>query len=198
MVRVIRWCHGAGRSHIYPMTPAEKQQRDSVVAEAFSYRHPLLAYAFGSLGDHAAAEDAVQSAFLVVMDKYADFREGTSMLAWCRSIVRFKVFEILRQRKRLVTTEDGLLHDAIAFAFEDTQQEEQLSIRNDRLHRLRNCILRLPPKSRSLLEASMQPQSSYGKIAQSMTMNVEAVRKGLYRIRQTLRDCVAANLEPTV
>ena len=41
------------------------------------------------------------------------------MLAWCRSTVRLKVFEALRERNRLVTTEDSLLHDAIAFAFED-------------------------------------------------------------------------------
>ena len=50
------------------MTPSEKQQRDQVVGEAFACRHSLLAYAYGSLGDYARAEDVVQSAFLVVMN----------------------------------------------------------------------------------------------------------------------------------
>ncbi len=175
------------------MDPEEQQQRDKVVAEAFSCRQPLLAYAYGSLGDHAAAEDVVQNAFIVVMNKYTDFREGTSMLAWCRSIVRLKVFEVSADRNRLITTEDSLLHDAISFAFEDTQEEDVALIRLERLERLRTCILKLPLKSRRLLEASMQPGCSYEKIALAAIMKVEAVRKALYRIRQNLRECVAGN-----
>ncbi|NJN05330.1 MAG: sigma-70 family RNA polymerase sigma factor [Rhodobacteraceae bacterium] len=175
------------------MTPEEKRQRDQVVGEAFACRHALLAYAYGSLGDHAQAEDVVQNAFLVVMDKYTEFCPGTSMLAWCRSIVRLKVFEALRERNRLVTTEDTLLHEAIEFAFEDAQKLEQAAVRAERLEKLRACIGQLSPRLRALLEASLQPQASYGQIGRAMGMAVEAVRKGLYRIRQSLRECVAAN-----
>ncbi|MEO6785742.1 MAG: sigma-70 family RNA polymerase sigma factor [Chthoniobacteraceae bacterium] len=177
------------------MTPSEKQQRDQVVGEAFASRHSLIAYAYGSLGDYARAEDVVQSAFLVVMDKYADFREGTSMLAWCRSIVRLKVFEALRERNRLVTTEDSLLHDAITFAFEDAQEAEQAAARMERMERLRACVGRLSPRWRGLLEASLQPGSSYGHLAKVAGMTLEAVRKGLYRVRQALCECVAGNME---
>lgn len=173
------------------MNSQEQQLRDSVVAEAFSCRHALLAYAYASLGDHSAAEDVVQNSFLVVMNKYSDFQEGTSMIAWCRSIVRLKIFETLRERRRLVTTEDHLLYDAIAFAFEDAQAPEQAAVRNERLERLRVCVSKLPAKSRRLLEVSMRPGTSYAEIARLAIMKVEAVRKALYRIRQTLRDCVS-------
>ena len=179
------------------MTPAEKKLRDKVVGEAFACRHSLLAYAYGSLGDYARSEDVVQNAFLVVMDKYADFREGTSMLAWCRSIVRLKVYEALRERKRLVTTEDSLLQDAITYALEDGQVEEQATVRMERMAQLRACIGRLAPRWQSLLKASLQPQTSYEKIGKAAGMSVEAVRKGLYRVRRILRDCVAENMEVT-
>ncbi|CAN5916492.1 hypothetical protein BH11VER1_BH11VER1_21860 [soil metagenome] len=177
------------------MTPPEKQQRDRVVGEAFACRHSLLAYAYGSLGDYARAEDVVQSAFLVVMNKYEDFRESTSMLAWCRSIVRLKVFEVLRERNRLVTTEDSLLHDAITFAFEDSQEMEQVEIRMERLAQLQACVGKLPPRSRRLIEASLEEGRSYEQLARTAGMTMEAVRKGLYRIRQSLRECVAGNME---
>ena len=55
------------------------------------------AYARGLHGDHAAWVDVVQEATLVVVKKFDQFQEGTSMLAWCRSIVRL---EVLRLKQR--------------------------------------------------------------------------------------------------
>ena len=117
------------------------------------------------------------------------------MLAWCRAIVRLKVFEALRERKRLETTEDGLLDDAIAFAFEDAQEVEQAAVRAERVARLRACVGRLSPRWRGLLETSLQPRVTYEQVGRAAGMTVEAVRKGLYRVRQSLRACVAGNAE---
>jgi RNA polymerase sigma-70 factor (ECF subfamily) len=177
------------------MTPDEQQRRDQIVGKAFACRHSLLAYAYGSLGDYARAEDVVQSAFLVVMNKYDDFREGTSMLAWCRSIVRLKVLEALRDRKRLVATEDSQLHNAISQAFEDAQEPEPSGQRMERIERLKKCLERLTPRFRDLVKASLQPRSNYKQLALAGGMTVEAVRKGLFRSRQTLRECVAESRE---
>lgn len=173
------------------MTPDENQRRDQIVGEAFACRHSLLAYAYGSLGDYAQAEDVVQNTYLVVMNKYEDFREGTSMLAWCRSIVRLKVLEVLRERKRLVATEDSQLQDAISKAFIEEQEAESSALRMERIERLKKCLGRLTPRFRDLLKASLRPRSSYEQLALASGMTVEAVRKGLYRSRQTLRECVA-------
>ena len=63
------------------------------------------------------------------------------------------------------------------------------------MERLRACIAKLAPRSRDLLEASLPTEISYGHIAKAAGMTVEAVRKGLYRIRQSLRECVAGNME---
>ena len=56
-----------------------------------------MTYARALLGNYAAAEDAVQEAMLVVVAKHDQFEEGTSVLAWCRSIVRI---EVLRAKQR--------------------------------------------------------------------------------------------------
>ena len=177
------------------MTPDEKQQRDQVVREAFECRHALQAYAFAALSDHALAEDVVQAAFIVVMDKYREFREGTSILAWCRAIVRLKVFEALRARKRLETTEDALLDESIAFAFEDQQTSDGAAVRHQRLNALQACLGEMPARSRTLLTLSVQAKRSYEQMGAIAGMSVEAVRKGLYRIRAALRDCVNKRLE---
>jgi len=65
-------------------------KRDRILKAALECRVELVAYARSLLGNYAAAEDAVQEAMLVVVRKFAQFQEGTSMLAWCRSIVRLE------------------------------------------------------------------------------------------------------------
>ncbi len=93
------------------MTPSQKLQRDQLVGQAFACRQMLLADADASLADYARVENLVQSASLAV--------------------VRRKVFEAVRERKRLVTTEDTLLHEAIGHAFEDAREIQSLN-RNNR------------------------------------------------------------------
>lgn len=57
-------------------------KRDRILREALANRTELTAYARSLLGDYAAAEDAVQEAMIVVVRKFDQFQEGSSMLAW--------------------------------------------------------------------------------------------------------------------
>jgi len=82
-----------------PMNDQEAR-RDRVLKESLQYRVELVAYARSLVGNYAAAEDIVQEAMIVVVKKVDQFREGTSMLAWCRSIVRLEVLRLNQQRKR--------------------------------------------------------------------------------------------------
>lgn len=67
---------------------------------ALECRTELVAYARSLLGDYAAADDVLQEAMLVVVKKYDQFQDGTSMLAWCRSIVRIEVLRAKQRRER--------------------------------------------------------------------------------------------------
>ena len=99
------------------------EKRNSVVKQALELRPMLVAYAYGLLRDYARAEDAVHEAYLVVMDKFDDFEEGTSMIAWCRTIVRFKISESIRKESRLVPLEERILNDAVENAFQTVQRD---------------------------------------------------------------------------
>lgn len=54
------------------------ERRNRVVKQALELRPMLVGYAYGLLRQHARAEDAVHEAYLVVMDKCEQFKEGTS------------------------------------------------------------------------------------------------------------------------
>ena len=79
---------------------SQDEKRNRVVGQAFQCRRALEVYAFSMLKDRAEAEDLVQDAFIVVMEKFEDFTEGTSMMAWTRAIVRLKVLQLLEKRSR--------------------------------------------------------------------------------------------------
>lgn len=98
--------------------------RDEVVKSAFQLRDALLGHAFALLRDWTLAEDALQDAFLVVMNKWAEFRPGTSLFHWVRQIVRFKAQEILRARGRAPSRLEGELLDRVASVLEEHVDEE--------------------------------------------------------------------------
>ena len=101
------------------MNSNDEEKRDRIVKLAFECRAQLIAYAYALLGDYSTADDAVQDAMLTVVKKYDQFAEGTSITAWCRSIVRLEVLRIRQKRHRDRTLVSRLLDDSIDQAFDE-------------------------------------------------------------------------------
>jgi RNA polymerase sigma-70 factor (ECF subfamily) len=168
-------------------------KRDRVLKEALQCRVELMAYARSLLGSYTAAEDVVQEVFLVVMKKFDQFQEGTSMLTWCRSIVRVVILRLNRQRQRDRTLADRLLEDAIDAAFDEFQ-----TARHDDTEAwqqaLKRCLERVPQRAHSVLKARFVDELSYQRIGERLGMTLEAVRKALFRYKKQLRSCVETSL----
>ena len=141
-------------------------KRDRVVKAALGCRMELIAYARSLLGNYVAADDVVQEALLVVFNKFDQFQEGTSILAWCRSIVRI---EVLRAKRR---------HD------DAESWREALS----------DCLERVPQRGQSVLKARFADGLSYRQIGERVGMSIEAVRKALFRLKRQVRSCVETSL----
>lgn len=169
-------------------------QRDRVLREALGCHVELLAYARSLLGNYCQAEDAVQEAMLVVMKKFSQFREGTSMLAWCRSIVRLEVLRVIQKRQRERSLTERLLDDAVHAAFEEFQTARQCEDAESWHTALKHCIERVPERGRRVLTARLVDELSYKQVAQRVGMTLEAVRKALFRLKKHLRSCVETRL----
>ena len=166
------------------------EKRNRVVAQAFQCRRALEVYAFSMLKNRAEAEDLVQDAFIVVMEKFADFKEGTSMLAWTRAIVRLKVLQSLEKRGRRATLIDKLLHDAVDAVFEEAESDPYAETVHARHRRLAVCLDRLGERPRKLLNCVYVEKMSYEAAARSIGMGLEAVKKSLQRAKAQLRECI--------
>jgi RNA polymerase sigma-70 factor (ECF subfamily) len=170
-------------------------KRDRVLREAFGCRAELLAYARALLRNYALAEDAVQEAMLVVVRKFDQFQESTSMLAWCRAIVRLEVLRMKQQWQRDRTLTDRLLDDAIDAAFDEFQATRRQGDADPWRKALARCLKRVPERGRRVLKARFVDELSYQQIGERVGMSLEAIRKALFRLKKQVRLCVETTLE---
>ena len=169
-------------------------KRDRVLKAALECRTELVAYARSLLGNYAAADDVLQEAMLVVVKKYDQFQEGTSMLAWCRSIVRIEVLRAKQLHQRERTLADRLLDDAIDAAFDEFQGTRRHGEAESSREALRNCLQRVPDRGQGVLRARFADELSYQQIGERLGMTIEAVRKALFRHKKQVRSCVETSL----
>ena len=169
-------------------------KRERVLKAALEYRVELLTYARSLLGNYAAAEDAVQDAMLAVVKKFDQFQEGTSMLAWCRAIVRLEVLRVKQQRQRERSLTERLLDDAIDAAFDQFQTAQRDEAAQDWHEVLKRCLGRVPDRGRKVLQARFADELSYEQIGQRVGMTLDAVRKTLFRLKKQVRLCAETTL----
>ena len=170
------------------------EARDRLLKEALRYRLELVAYARSLLGNYAAAEDAVQEAMLVVMKKLDQFDEGTSILAWCRAIVRLEVLRAKQQRRRERTLAERLLDDAVDAAFDQFQTASRSETDESWREAIERCLEKVPERGRRVLNARLVDELGYQQISERVGMTLEAVRKTLFRLRKQVRTCMEASL----
>lgn len=168
----------------------EHDLRDLTVKQAFGCREALEVYAYGMLRDRASAEDVVQESLIVVMEKYAEFEEGSSMMAWTRAIARRKCLQLLDRRKKQSSLQDRILGDAVEAVFEEADSIDCAEAVRDRRRRLEGCLNRISDQARMLLDCIYESGMSYQAAAESTGMKVEAVRKSLFRTKGQLRTCL--------
>ncbi len=176
------------------MMDNSNDKRDRVMKAALDCRTELIAYARSLLGNYAAADDVLQEALLVVFKKFDQFQEGTSMLAWCRSIVRIEVLRAKQRHQRERTLAERLLDDAIDAAFDEFQTARRHDDGESWRDALRGCLERVPQRGQSVLRARFADELNYQQIGERLGMTFEAVRKALFRLKRQVRSCVETNL----
>lgn len=167
----------------------DQQTRDRVLKAALACQPALTAYAYAMLSDYAAAQDVVQDTFVVVARKYAEFEEGTSILAWCRTIVRLQVLTYTRKNRRVQMVEDRVLQEAMDAAFAKHQSDSPVG-----LDHLRECLSKLPDSGRELIRLRYEEHAAYLEISKALRITLETVRKRLFRTKQQLGDCVRTRM----
>ena len=150
----------------------------------------LYGYIYSLVGDHHAAADVLQECNLVLWRKCGEFREGSEFIPWAFGIARFQVMAHLRDAKR----KQARFVDADLVELLHEEVEAQAGQFEEMRAALRQCVSKLAPSSRDLVESRYFRKLAIQVIADETERNLSAVKVALLRVRQALRECIERQL----
>ena len=138
-----------------------------------------------------AADDIVQQVFLEFIAKYDTWDTQSDLRPLLHTMTRFVARRYWHERSRSMTPEMHQLADHIRQLAES--RDLQLYGEQEK-SALRECLHKLPEKSRRIIEGHYLLGVSSKDIAESMQLSSDAVRQALCRLRVQLRKCMEASL----
>lgn len=150
----------------------------------------IYACIFSLHPDPVAASDLLQETNLTLCRKAEDFEKGTNFSAWATRIARYHVLNHRRKLSREKAIFEPELFEELCVV-----QEQRSDELDGYLDALRDCLQRLPPAHRQLLQERYTSEGSVLALASHQGKTVSAISQLLYRIRQSLMDCIYRKLQ---
>lgn len=155
-----------------------------------SHQRRLYLYAITLLPNSFDAEDALQEANLVLWRKFDQYRQGTNFFAWACQIIRY---EVLKQREKRARTA-GLLDPDVLDRLAEVAVVEVEHLDEQHRHSLLDCMSRLSPADRELMQWRYTEAMAVKSIAEMTNRSPNAVSQSLGRVRRLLLDCINNSL----
>ena len=176
------------------------------VAAQYRSAYPkLLLIASGLVGNRSDAHDLVQEAFVIALEKSAQFKPGSSYPAWLSGIVRNCALNFRRKtygRKTstadpdlLAQLQDGGYNTNSTWPIRmDTGElvESQAEFDDNTLRALKQ----LKPEARCCLLLRVLMNLSYAEISELMSIPAGTAMSYVHRSKQQIRESLAADANP--
>ena len=131
-------------------------------------------------------DDLEQETWMGVLGNLATYRGGGTFLSWIKGFARNHLLRAnaRRQREHARSACDQLA-DLVA-----APPIESEAGHGSQLRRLRECLDRLTPRARGLIEAHHRDGLALDQLAERFAAPPHALASLLWRVRQTLRRCL--------
>jgi len=167
------------------------RRKDPQAFEALyqAYYGRLRATTIHFLGyDDSEGEDLVQETFAVALKKLPKVKIQTNLYGWLNRVCTLLCFERLRQRKRLLTTDDTGLLDALSHQGRDAAMREEEESEKAEQHRLvMEAMRQLAEPCRRILKLRDLDGASYAEISTRLKIPLGTVMSRLLRCREALK-----------
>jgi RNA polymerase sigma-70 factor (ECF subfamily) len=163
---------------------------DAEFVELFTkHQRRLFLLILSQMHDPIESEEILQNVNVVVWKKCRQFQAGTNFLAWAGAIANFEILKhrSRRTRDKLVFSEEFLA----TVAAETLERSEELELRRAAL---KDCIQKLRPQDRELIEQRYAPGETGKNLAELIGRPANSVYQSLGRIRRTLLECIQRRL----
>jgi RNA polymerase sigma-70 factor (ECF subfamily) len=141
------------------------------------------------LPDFNDAQDVFQNVCVVVLGKADQFVPGTDLCKWACQIAYFEVCNYRRRKQKEST---GFSAEALELLrAEQLQRWDEIDARYEALM---NCLAKLQPRDRKLLDARYRCNVALRELAAELARPVATIKKVLRRIRRDLQQCIERTL----
>jgi RNA polymerase sigma-70 factor (ECF subfamily) len=150
----------------------------------------LYLHILGQVGNPDDAEEVLQETNVIIWSKFDRFELGTNFIAWSFQIANYEVLKF-RDRKRAggrMIFSDDLIG---TLAQESEESQDDLDLRRSAL---RECLQKLRPGDRELIQQRYAPGSSGRDVAENMGRPMNSVYQSIGRIRKSLFECINRRL----
>ena len=155
------------------------------------HQRRLFLYILSQIPNPIEAEEVQQETNVVIWSKFAQFRSGTNFLAWVSQIANFEVMKYRSRKKRdRMKFSDEFLETVSRESLERSDELE------DRQKALAECIEKLRPRDRELIQQRYAPGEKGKHLAEQIGRPANSVYQSLGRIRRSLMECIQRRLQP--
>lgn len=148
----------------------------------------LKAFIASVVRDRAAAEDLFQEVCLSLWQSFGGYDPARPFGAWARGVAGKKVLQGFEKSRRVPLAFSPRAIQAVLEAYD---RSEPAAPETDGL---RDCIGKLPERSRALLSLRYERGLKLGEMARQVGGSLDAVHKLLSRIRAVLEECLKRRL----
>jgi RNA polymerase sigma-70 factor (ECF subfamily) len=156
-----------------------------------AHRRRIYALILALVPDGTDADDVLQEASVTMWQNFQKFSPDTNFVAWAYPHVRFAALNFYRKMRR--ARKHVIFSDEIVERISDRLAAGVGQI-GEREEALRNCVERLPDRARALLDLCYAPGASIREAATRLGRSAQSVSKSLYRVRESLVECVERRL----
>ncbi|MBA4388705.1 MAG: hypothetical protein C0404_12040 [Verrucomicrobia bacterium] len=150
----------------------------------------LRAYISFFLRDRTKVDDALQEAFLVMYRSINQYTEGTSFMAWARTIARFEALTLCRRDQRKNDAGARYKEELTTLMSGAAEVDDESFPLEMKLRALRSCLESLPLRARELIRSRYFGGTSMDALAEEQHSKPAAISMALHRARVALAGCV--------
>jgi RNA polymerase sigma-70 factor (ECF subfamily) len=180
----------------------EVEQSDSVESKLSAIRPKLLAFANMHLNGADDAEDVVQETLTAAWHKKEQFKGSSKFETWVFGILRYKLLDAYRDKKRVVPFEYVDMPDPNSELFDNKQHwapnkepnkwaNPEAGLENDHFWQIFDiCVYQLPANSARIFSMRELLGLETGVICESLSISEANCWTLLHRARLKLRSCL--------
>ena len=175
------------------------QKGDAAAFEQLVTPHENLVWrvCYHYTGHREDAFDCAQDAMLKAWKSIAAFRQECSLETWLYRIAASCCLDFLRRKKRRAAESTDQLAEAGFDPPDPSPQPEEIALRKDDKHQLRQALELLPEDMRTCLILSAMEGLKYDEIAGVMNIAPGTVKSRINRARVKLMQILSAQAEPS-